>query len=236
MLDSISLRDVSAHAAIDYRPGRAAPDAGVGRSWCDMDPRCVDDTGFTEILEELDTGVMVCEEEGRLKFANNAARCELRRGRLLAVQASGLLQLSEGAQAAQAKWRSALHAATVTRHRQMLALSDGHQRLMVSVMPLGQSIGWALVMLGRRQLAPELAVEMLGGIYELTSAEQHVLVGLLAGERVETIAGQRGVMLSTLRTQVHSLREKLGASRLEDVVRLAACLPPMSSVLRSPPL
>jgi DNA-binding NarL/FixJ family response regulator len=195
----------------------------------------VDDVGLTEILEELDTGVMVCDEEGRLKIANNAARHELRRGRLLAVQASGLLQLSEGAQAAQAKWRSALHAATAARHRQMLALSDGRQRLMVSVMPLGQRVGLALVML-RRQLAPELAVEMLGGIFELTSAEQRVLVGLLAGERVETIAGQRGVMLSTLRTQVHSLREKLGASRLEDVVRLAACLPPMSSVLRSAPL
>ena len=236
MLDSISLREVAAPAAIHHRPGQAAPTASVGRSWCDREPGGVDDVGLTEILEELDTGVMVCDEEGRIKIANNAARHELRRGRLLTVQASGLLQLSEGAQAAQAKWRSALHAATATRHRQMLALSDGRQRLMVSVMPLGQRVGLALVMLGRRQLAPELAVEMLGGIYELTSAEQRVLVGLLAGERVETIAGQRGVMLSTLRTQVHSLREKLGASRLEDVVRLAACLPPMSSVLRSAPL
>jgi len=236
MLDSISLRDVSTHADHHFRPGQAAAAATVGRDWCDVDAGCVDDAGFTEILEELDTGVMVCDQEGRLKFANNAARSELRRGRLLAVQPSGLLQLSEGAQAAQAKWRSALHAATVTRHRQMLALSDGHERLMVSVMPLGQSSAWALVMLGRRQLAPQLAVEMLGGLYELTSAEQRVLVGLLAGDRVEAIAGQRGVMLSTLRTQVNSLREKLGASRLEDLVRLAACLPPMSSVLRSPPL
>jgi len=236
MLDSISLREVAAPAAIHCRPGQAALNARVGGSWCDVEPCGVDDVGLTEILEELDTGVMVCDEEGRIKIANNAARHELRRGRLLTVQASGLLQLSEGAQAAQAKWRSALHAATATRHRQMLALSDGRQRLMVSVMPLGQRVGLALVMLGRRQLAPELAVEMLGGIYELTSAEQRVLVGLLAGERVETIAGQRGVMLSTLRTQVHSLREKLGASRLEDVVRLAACLPPMSSVLRSAPL
>ena len=236
MLDSISLREVSPPTAAQYLPDRAAPASGADRSWCDMDSGRLDDAGFTEILEELDTGVMVCDEEGRLKIANNAARYELRRGRLLAVQTSGLLYLCEGAQAAQVKWHSALHAATVTRHRQMLELSDGRQRLMVSVMPLGQTVGWALVMLGRRQLAPELAVEMLGGIYELTSAEQRVLVGLLAGERVETIAGQRGVMLSTLRTQVHSLREKLGASRLEDVVRLAACLPPMSSVLRSPPL
>jgi nitrogen-specific signal transduction histidine kinase len=236
MLDSISLEGCSTAAAIPYRASHPASTSDAACSWDDMRSSPLDDAGITEILEELDTGVIVCNEEGRLKFANNAARCELQHGRLLSVQASGLLHLAEGAQAAQPKWQSALRAATVTRRRQLLALCDGDQRLMVSVMPLGQTIGWALVMLGRRQLAPKLAVEMLGVIYELTGAEQRVLAGLLAGERVETIAGQRGVMLSTLRTQVNSLREKLGANRLEDVVRLAACLPPMSSVLRSPPL
>jgi DNA-binding CsgD family transcriptional regulator len=236
MLDSISLREPSTHAAAaHFRPDRPAS-AGADRSPHDLNRARLDGAELTEILEELDTGVIVCDEQGRLKMANNVARRELQRGRLLAVDASGLLNLAEGTQAALRKWQAALRAATVTRHRQMVALCDGPQRLMVSVMPLGQKTGWALVMLGRRQLAPELAVEMLGSIYELTSAEQRVLVGLLAGQRVETIADQRGVMVSTLRTQVYSLREKLGASRLEDLVRLAAGLPPMSSVLRSPPL
>jgi DNA-binding CsgD family transcriptional regulator len=236
MLDSITPREARTPPTAHYRPGRSAPPPGTALSWYDMDPARLEGAEFTEILEELDTGVIVCNEEGWLKIANNVARSELRRRQLLAVDGSGLLYLTEGAQAMLRKWQAALLAATVARHRQMLALCDGTQRLMVSVMPLGQKAGWALVMLGRRQLAPDLAVEMLGSIYELTSAEQRVLVGLLAGERVETIAGQRGVMLSTLRTQVYSLREKLGASRLEDLVRLAAGLPPMSSVLRSPPL
>lgn len=235
MLETISLREPFATTAPSFHPGRPAV-PGANRAWHEMDTARLDNGEFTEILEELDTGVIVCNEEGRLKTANSAARHELQRGRLLGVDASGLLYLAEGAQAALRKWQAALRAATVTRHRQMLALCDGPQRLMISVMPLGQKPGWALVMLGRRQLAPELAVEMLASIYELTCAEQRVLVGLLAGERVETIASQRGVMVSTLRTQVYSLREKLGASRLEDLVRLAAGLPPMRSVLRSPPL
>jgi DNA-binding NarL/FixJ family response regulator len=117
-----------------------------------------------------------------------------------------------------------------------MALRDEEHTLMVSVMPLGQHPAWALVMLGRRQPAPDLAVEMLGKLYELTQAEQNVLIRLLAGERVEAIARTRGVKLSTLRTQVSSVRDKLGARRLEDLVRLAAELPPMSSVLRSPAL
>jgi DNA-binding CsgD family transcriptional regulator len=196
----------------------------------------LDDSEFTEILEELDTGVIVCDEAGRLALANNAARRELRVGRPLAVDAAGLLCLAEGAQGAWRQWQSALRAAALVRHRQMLALSDGAQRLMISVMPLGQRERWALVMLGRRQPAPDLAVEMMGNMYALTGAEQQVLTGLLAGQRVEALAAERGVTVATLRSQVGSVREKLGAGRLEDLVRMAAGLPPMSSVLRSPPL
>ncbi|RZL37442.1 MAG: hypothetical protein EOP35_08670 [Rubrivivax sp.] len=191
---------------------------------------------LAEILEELDTGVIVCTETGRLVLANNVARRELLRGRPLAVDGTGLLCLAEDAQGALRQWQSALRAAAVSRHRQMLALSDGAQRLMISVMPLGQHERWALVMLGRRQPAPNLAVAMLGNLYALTCAEQQVLAGLLAGKRVEALAAERGVAVTTLRSQVGSLREKLGADRLEDLVRLAAGLPPMSSVLRSPPL
>lgn len=196
----------------------------------------LDASAFTEILEELDTGVIVCDEAGRLALANNVARRELQRGRPLAVDATGLLCLAEGAQTALRQWQSALRAAALSRHRQMLALSDGSHRLMISVMPLAQRERWALVMLGRRQPAPDLAVEMLGNLYALTSAEQQVLAGLLAGQRVEALASERGVAVATLRSQVGSVREKLGAGRLEDLVRLAAGLPPMSSVLRSPPL
>ncbi|MFG6460026.1 hypothetical protein ACG04Q_00500 [Roseateles sp. DXS20W] len=199
-------------------------------------PAGLDTSEFAEILEELDTGVIVCSETGRLALANNVARRELLSGRPLAVDNTGLIYLAADAQPALRQWQAALHAATLSRQRQMLALSDGTQRLMVSVMPLGQQPRWALVMLGRRQPAPTLALEMLGSLYALTGAEQQVLVGLLAGQRVEAIACERGVAVATLRSQVGSIREKLGAGRLEDLVRLAAGLPPMSSVLRSPPI
>jgi DNA-binding CsgD family transcriptional regulator len=191
---------------------------------------------MAELLEELDTAVIVCCTEGHVEFANSAARRELLLGKPLAIDAKGLLCLTEGAQAALFQLRSALRAAVHAQRRQLLALRDGAHSLMASVMPLGQQAPWALVMLGRRQPAPNLAVQMLSKLYALTNAEQQVLVGLLAGQRVEAIAQERGVKLSTLRTQVSALREKLGASRLEDLVRLAAELPPMGSALRSPAL
>ena len=233
MFDSITRTDGATPSMASFRPSRPALASGARH---DMNPARLDTSEFAEILEELDTGVIVCSETGRLALANNVARRELLGGRPLAVDDTGLLYLAESAQSALRQWQAALRAAALTRHRQMLALSDGPQRLMVSVMPLGHQARWALVMLGRRQPAPDLAVEMLGSLYALTSAEQRVLVGLLAGQRVEAIACERGVAIATLRSQVGSLREKLGAGRLEDLVRLAAGLPPMSSVLRSPPV
>jgi DNA-binding CsgD family transcriptional regulator len=196
----------------------------------------LDASHIAELLEELDTAVIVCCEEGQVVLANNAARRELLGGRPLAVNAKGQLCLTAGAKAALLPWRSALRAAVHARRRQLLALRDGQHNMMVSVMPLCQHTGWALVMLGRRQPAPELAVQMLSKLYALTNAEQHVLVSLLDGQRVEAIARSRQVKLSTLRTQVSTLREKLGARRLEDLVRMAAELPPMGSALRSPAL
>lgn len=238
MLDAITRTDGSTPSAAGLRPERPLlnPATAAPHPRHDVNATPLDTAELAEILEELDTAVIVCSDTGLLAFANNVARRELLRGRPLAVDAMGLLYLAEEAQPALRQWQSALRAATLTRHRQMLALNDGTQRLMVSVMPLGQQTHWALVMLGRRQPAPALALEMLGSLYSLTSAEQQVLVGLLAGQRVEAIACERGVTVATLRSQVGSLREKLGAGRLEDLVRLAARLPPMSSVLRSPPL
>lgn len=239
MHESMSTTDATALAGLASLRAARSP-AGLPqlqpRSRAESSVHRLDEGDLAEILEELDTGVIVCCEEGRLQLANNAARRELLRGQPLAMDSTGLLRLCESAQPALRQWQTALRAAVQLRHRQMLALNDGTHRLMVSVVPLASRASRALVMLGRRQPAPDLAVEMLAKLYALTSAEQQVLVGLLAGQRVEGIAAQRGVTVATLRSQVGSLREKLGAGRLEDLVRLAAGLPPMSSVLRSPPL
>jgi DNA-binding NarL/FixJ family response regulator len=198
-----------------------------------------------ELLEELDTPVVVCAEDGAVAVANSAARHELMVASPLGVDAAGSLRLAPGAQACEWSWRQALRNATQLGKRQLLALRDDSHTLMVSVMPLGTlrqqgqaaaGVSVALVMLARRQPAPALAVQMLSKLFALTSAEQGVLTGLLAGERVEAIAVRRGVKLSTLRTQVSAVREKLGARRLEDLVRIASELPPISGVLRSPAL
>jgi len=192
---------------------------------------------LVEVLEALDTGVIVCNAEGRVALANDPARRELQRARLLAVDGSVCLQTPTVGSPCALQWRAALRGAVLARRRQLLLLRDENCALWVSVMPVdagGQT--WALLQLGRRQPAPELAVDMLAKQCQLTPAERQVLGQLLAGQRVDEVAVARGVKLSTLRTQVVSLRAKLGADRIEDLVRIVAELPPMTGVLRCPPL
>jgi len=116
-------------------------------------------------------------------------------------------------------------------------LRHAERSLMVAVQPLRThdvAQPCALLLLGRRGLAPELAVQQLGRLYELTSAEQDVLINLLAGARIEAMARARGVAVSTVRTQVAALRAKFGVRRVDDITRLVAELPPMLGALRQP--
>jgi DNA-binding CsgD family transcriptional regulator len=69
-------------------------------------------------------------------------------------------------------------------------------------------------------------------MHAVTSAEQRVLNGLLDGLAAEEMARRFGVKLSTVRSQITALRNKLGVGRVTDAVRLAAGLPPMAGALR----
>ncbi|MFO1330769.1 MAG: helix-turn-helix transcriptional regulator [Rubrivivax sp.] len=200
-------------------------------------PERLDAAALHELLDEMDHGIIVCNEHGRIVLANDAGRRELQRGQPLSADARGSLQVASDAGTATAHCRAALRAAVQQRRRQLLALGDEPHRVLAAVMPLGQTGGpFAVLLLGRRQPAPELALEMLGKLCELTHSERAVLAALLAGERVESVARRRGVKIATVRTQVGALRAKLGARRLEDLVRLAAELPPMAGALRTPRL
>ena len=184
------------------------------------------------VIDALDIGVLVCDERGRLLLANAAARRELVAGGVLQLTADSALDVCGGA--GLLLLRRAVHAAALARAYQLVPLRRGERRLMVSVQPMRATDGAppsALLLLGRRRLCPELAVQELGRLYELTTAERRVLVGLLAGMAVAAMARERGVAVSTVRTQVAALRAKFGVRRIDDITRLVAELPPMLGAL-----
>ena len=187
------------------------------------------------VLDELDTGVLVCDARGQVLMLNEAARRELAQGGVLEMAAEGSLGVQGGA--GLLPLRRAVHAAACDGRHQLLPLRVAERTLMLVVQPLREAPGdqpCAVLLLGRRQLCPDLAVQRLGRLYALTEAEKAVLSSLLAGLRVGALAKLRGVAVSTVRTQVAALRAKFGVRRLDDLTRLVAELPPMMSALRSP--
>lgn len=187
---------------------------------------------LSAVIDELDVGLLVCDAEARLVHANPAGRAELRWGTLLTLERE-----SRVCAAVLAHRQSLLNAmaAALAGRRQLLLLKVPGETLSLAVLPLASTAGAAprlMMMLGRRNVAPGLVVEMLCRMHAVTTAEQRVLHGLLRGRQAEDLAIEFGVKLSTVRSQISALRDKLGVARINDALRLAAQLPPMAGVLR----
>ncbi len=67
---------------------------------------------------------------------------------------------------------------------------------------------------------------VIGHLFGLTPAESDVATAIAQGETPEAIGERRGVSLSTVRTQIRSVYEKLDVSRQTELAWLLAKLPP----------
>jgi DNA-binding CsgD family transcriptional regulator len=56
---------------------------------------------------------------------------------------------------------------------------------------------------------------------------------LCAGLDPQEVASQQGVAISTVRSQISSIRSKTGAPSIRELVRQVAVLPPLVNALRS---
>jgi len=60
------------------------------------------------------------------------------------------------------------------------------------------------------------------------------LAGLCEGLHPRELAQRHGVSLTTVRSQIGSLRAKTGAGSIRNLVRQVSLLPPMRNSLRTP--
>lgn len=181
------------------------------------------------LLDEIDTGVILCDAGGRLLISNHAARQELESGGALRLVGCRL-QSADPPQL-----RQALQAAATSRRRQLLMLGHADQRVLACALPMPLQVEGRpciALMLGRRGQRRELAIELLAGLFRLTGSERKVLLGLVAGKRAHDIAQDRGVAISTVRTQIQAMRNKTGAASICAMLGLVAELPPVNSALR----
>ena len=180
-----------------------------------------------QVVDQIDCGLLVCDAKGRMAHANRAALREFASARVLTIEGGILCCRGPSANDLSA----AIKAAAVRGLRRLVYLQD-NPPLMLVVMPLDpvpDSEPMVLVMIGRRSLCTPLGLELLAVQHRLTWAEQRVLRALVRGIAVRDIATDHGVAVSTVRTQVQSIRDKLGVANIDALLLVAARIPPVPS-------
>lgn len=187
---------------------------------------------LVRMLDEIDYGMLLVDHKLQLSYMNHAARLEL--------DGEHPLQACDSVLHAQrtqdtAPLQDAL-AAAQRGLRRLVTLGEGVQRVSVSVVPLqaGTAEGGpvTLLVLGKRQMCGQLSVQGFARSVSLTPAETRVLERLCGGVGPNEIAAQAGVKVSTVRTQIGSIRAKTGATSIRELVRQVAVLPPLVGALR----
>ena len=188
---------------------------------------------LTGALNELDYGMLLLDTSGHLVQANQMGHqhcttthgsCRLHNGRVHASNSADEPALQR-----------ALGLAASGR-RSLVKLGEAPHVETVAIVPLssplsGRSGDAILVVFGKQQVCEALSVEHFARVHNLTHAEGMVLTALCGGDEPSAIARKFGVAVSTVRTQIASVRQKTQAASIRDLVRQVAMLPPIVSVL-----
>jgi DNA-binding HTH domain-containing proteins len=213
--------------AVDNRPGGVFARAAVeGAS-----------TALALLMDELSHAVLVASAKGQLLHANQVARDELARRRVLALHEGCLYATDErdGRVLVQALARAE------TGLRSLIALrAKGAGRVSVAVVPLhaptapaGPSV--ALVF-SRATVCDALMLCFFARNHGLTPTEEQVLAILCQGYSAPQVAVQLRVAVSTVRSHVRSMCTKTHSNGVRALVGQVAVLPPLVSPRLQDPL
>lgn len=190
------------------------------------------------MLDEAGNGMLLVDSEAQVLYANHPATLELDEEHPLRLVERRLVT----AQAGEAALLQEALAAAQRGLRRLLTLGRGEQRVRISVVPQvdprpaapgGAAKAVALLILGKRRICGQLALHGYARSVALTPAETRVLEQLSEDVQPTRIARHQGVAVSTVRTQIGSIRAKTGARSIRDLQRLVATLPPMVGALRA---
>jgi len=187
---------------------------------------------LTATLDEIDYGMLLLDADAQLLHINRVALAELDPEyplQLLGRKLCARLSCDVG------PLHAAVDAAVGRGLRRLLTLGQVGSQISISVVPIGPSMQHrrpaALIMLGKRRVVGELAVQAFARSHGLTSGETRVLLALCNGLRPAAAAAQHGVAISTVRSQIGSIRAKTSTASIRDLVHAVATLPPFVDLL-----
>jgi DNA-binding CsgD family transcriptional regulator len=184
----------------------------------------------TAALESLSYGIAILDARARIAFANGFARRALADCRELTIRRSRLAARTGPVERElDAMLRRASREggpASMLR----LTRTDGCDLFLWCVrLPASSPLAHAqepgvLIVLRDPQNPMPATMDDLQTLYGLTGAEALLALALGRGERLDAIAAERRVKLSTVRTQLLSILDKTGLHRQADLARLLASL------------
>ncbi len=191
-------------------------------------------TLLVSMLDEVDYGLVVLDADARILLANQLARQELGGERFVRLRQD---KFTPSLVRHASKLDAALGSAR-RGQRSMVTLGGADGELALSFVPLNSGMQsqsgaqmpdtpLALVIFGRRDACEALTLQQYGQLYGLTRAEQALLPAIIRGLSVEAMAQQQCVSLSTVRTQLGSIRGKTGAKSLRLLTARLTSLPPI---------
>ena len=191
---------------------------------------------FAFLLDQIDYGMLVLAGDHRVRYANHAARDLLANEHPLVLRGDEL-RARAGEEAA--SLRKALDSAR-RGLRSLLVFGKGDRSAGVAVVPLnavadsgpgGDHDREILLVIGKSSVWGEMSAQWYARLHGLTTTETAVLNLLCGGALPTEIARQQGVAVSTIRTQIGSIRAKTGARTIGAVLRKIAVLPPLVCAL-----
>lgn len=184
------------------------------------------------LVDELANGMLVISGDGKILYANLAARREMAHGAMMKDSAGDLHLLSPAAgKAFQAAREKAL-----SGFRSLVTLSAQDMNVTMSVVPLNNGpdgpCGRIALFLSRVSVCESGVLGCFARSYSLTLTEQRVLVFLCHCLSTPEIAIQMKIAVSTVRSHVRSLCIKTSCCGVRELVQRVAVLPS----LRAAPL
>lgn len=180
-----------------------------------------------DILDEIDYGIVFVSGHGRVGFANRMAdrQCLSREG--LHIR-DGFIRTADARD--QDRLLQALQGALRGR-RSLLTLAGAGGGGSLAVVPVaGNDDGkepMALLLFGRANGCPTLSFDFFARAHGLTQAEATVLRGLCDGLSPHEVAHHGKVAISTVRTQIRSVRSKTATASIRDLIGRISALPPI---------
>lgn len=192
-----------------------------------------DDRLLLRMLDAMEYGMVLVDGQGGVRYANQLGCDEL--------GGDGPLRVRDGQlHAPDAEHRAILRGALTDAqrgHRRLMTFEDDASSAAVAVIPMHGDdepveARLALLVFGKRIEATGLSVDFYARAKGLTGAEATVLMHLTQGAEPAEIAKRQGVAISTIRSQIASVRSKTSASSVRELLDRIAKLPPIPNAIR----